>query len=104
MKTINILLVIFMVIGFAGGTLLASDKYYVPSWGMATGEITDYPKGHTARVDYTPNLAVNYDKQHMPWFESTLKPQNLRREGSKDFVEEAGKLLDDMFHGRKYEG
>ena len=82
MKTLKIgfvmlLLMVVTPIAFAG------DKYYVPSWGMQQGDITTYPKAHEARAPYTPEMVTSLDKQGMPWFQSTLNPQNLRREEAK---------------------
>ncbi|MBI4972105.1 MAG: hypothetical protein HZC17_09815 [Candidatus Omnitrophica bacterium] len=82
MKTLKIAGFVLMLLAFAASAF-AGNKYYVPSWGMAQGDITTYPKAHEARAPYTPEMVTSLDKQGKPWFQSTLNPQNLRREDSK---------------------
>lgn len=82
MKTLKFGLFLLIAVGFAASAF-ASDKYYQPSWGMDQGGITTYPKAHTARVQHTPEHITSLDKQGKPWFQSTLNPQNVRREDSK---------------------
>ena len=80
MKTIKIISITAFLLGLVASGAMAGDKYYTPSWNMPTGDITKFPKGHEATTGYTPNQIVNYDKQHAPWFSSTLKSQNLKTE------------------------
>lgn len=100
MKILKLILISLIVVGLSTSAFAFSSKYTSPNWDMKQGDISEFQKGHQATADYTPNLIVNYDKRHMPWFESTLKPQNLRREGERDLLEDVGSLLSDWF-GRK---
>ncbi len=77
MKYMKIIPLTFLFVGFLASSLLAAGEKGSASWGLTQGEITTFPKGHVATVQYSPNRTVSYDKQHMPWFESTLNPRNL---------------------------
>ncbi len=78
MKTIQLIAITALVLGFGAGMANAGDKYYVPSWGMPQGQTTTFEKGHKATTEYNEKQIVSYDKQHKPWFQSTLKPSNLK--------------------------
>lgn len=99
MKTFKVVLFVILVIGIAisPSGYAFSAKYTSPNWGMQQGQVSNFAKGHQPTAAYAPEQVVSFDKQHIPWFESTLKPQNLRREGEKDLLEEAGKLLSGWF-------
>jgi len=53
--------------------------------GISDGQHTSFGKGHSATVDYTPHLIVNYDKQYKSWAQSTLNPENIRKEKPMEF-------------------
>ena len=79
MKNIKIIPIALISIGLLTSSLFAAgEKLTVSTWDMPQGNITSFPKGHVASVKYSPNRAVSYDKQHMPWFESTLTLQDAR--------------------------
>ncbi len=85
MKTLKFGLFVLIAVGLAGsafasgGAKMGADA----TWGMNQGGITTYPKAHEARVQHTPEHITNLDKQGKPYFQSTLNPQNVRREDSK---------------------
>jgi len=82
MRTQRAFIIAIGVLFLATGGAMAnpSDKYYKPAMDMPTGDVTKFPKGHVATVEHTPHLVNQQDKQGMPWFQSTLNPQNVRRE------------------------
>ncbi|MBI4398613.1 MAG: hypothetical protein HY586_05765 [Candidatus Omnitrophica bacterium] len=79
MKPIKITLGIALILAAMAGGAVAGDKFYVPSWNLPQGDITTFPKGHKVSTQFMPERIVSYDKQHMPWFESTLKPQHVKK-------------------------
>ena len=86
MKTLKFGLFVLIAVGMATSAFAAGagEKMGVnASWNMDQGGITTYPKAHEARVQHTPEHITNLDKQGKPWFQSTLNPQNVRREDSK---------------------
>ena len=87
MKTLKAGLSVLIVLGLTGIAFAAgstpSDKSYTPSWDMDQGGTTTHPKAHMARVDFTPEHMTSLDKQGKPWFQSTLNPNNVRREDAK---------------------
>ena len=83
MKTLKIAGFVLMAMALVSSAFAAGEKMYEAGWGMAQGDITTYPKGHEARVASTPEMITSLDKQGNPWFQSTLNPQNLRREDEK---------------------
>ena len=77
MKNITVVAIAVLVLMSTANGFAFSAKYAEPS-NLSSGSVSSFAKGHMATVAYTPKLAVSYDKQHTPWFESTLKPGNLR--------------------------
>ena len=95
MKTLKFGLFLLIAVGVAASAFASGEKMGAnATWGMDQGGITTYPKEHVARVQHTPEHITSLDKQGKPWFQSTLNPQNVRREDVKPNIT-------NIFDGRK---